>query len=340
MKVPMISTRGRIAAALIAVGTMAMALPARQAASRPAASRPTTVRSVDEARLARLVADLASESYRTRRLARTELMRIVEHPGVAEVLKAHRSIARDPSVRAALAAILTDFDQPIVCLWSGPPFQSISYPPTSLRMFVAADGRYVCDTAGTLGDVAAISRSEWRTGRLTPEALLKLKSRIAASGLADRTPAARAFNNTHPRAWVYLRSGRAKRAMDLTWDPKAKGKLPAELALLRTVHDQLKVAGGKVYDGPGQVRIAYNTPALRGKTGRANVKKLPKWSVPGVNLLDGTTRTTGVKVSGKTLKAVRAALAKTSLYRYHTHAACEVVLSPYVEEASDLYFGR
>ena len=340
MKIPATATRRRIAAALIAVGAMAMALPADGPASRPVASRPTTIPVVDEAKLARLVGDLGNESYRTRRLARTELMRIVELPGVAEVLKAHRATARDPSVRTALAAILTDFDQPVVCMWSGPPFQSIAYPPTSLRLFVAADGRFVCDAADTPADVAAIGRAEWRAGKLSPEALLKLKRRIAAGGLADRTRGASAFNNSHPRAWIYLRSGRSKWALDLTWDPKAKGKLPAELALLKTIHDGLKAADGKVYEGPGQVRVAYNTPSLRGKTGRANVQNLPKWSVAGVNLLDGATRTTGVKVSGKQLKAVRAALARTSVYRYHTHAACEVVLSPYVEEAADLYFGK
>ena len=60
----------------------------------------------------------------------------------------------------------------------------------------------------------------------------------------------------------------------------------------------------------------------------------------GLSVTDMKTRTSGLVLSKAHLKRIRAALAKTDVYQYNKHIACQVFVAPHVKDAAEIQFGR
>ncbi len=343
--------RPRSVVALAAIAVAAALLSAAPPADKPVASRPASRRAPTRPsteQLHKLVNDLSSETYRVRRGARDRLADVVELPGVAEALKARLAITEDAQVRATLKSLLTGFDQPIAMVWYRGGLKELTQMAPAPWLFIEAYGSFVYDARSPLvgGKVAAVG--DWRQGRLPAETLLALKRQIAASGLAvgpssNRLPR---YVSGQAQMMLYFRAGQSMRIFVEVLDVKHMDSkapppnAPIEAKLLATLSRAVGSAPWQTYSGTMGLHIFYNPPAIRGKMSRAAIGKLPDFPVAGINLLDARTRQGGIPLGSKDLKRVRAALAKTDIYKYHKFAACQVVLAPHVEKAVGLYYGR
>ncbi len=328
-------------AALLLGGEAKSGSPASRPASRPA--RPA----VPIRRLKQLIGQLASEQYGLRRSARKELTRAVELPGVAEVLRAYLTTAEDTEVRTFLKGVLGGYDQPLVMLWYRGGNKDFPYVAPAAWLFIEADGRFVYDARSFLFTPKPRLPGLYRQGRLPGERLLALKEKVAASGLA-RGPSGGAVSGRSADELLmsfYLRSGQLRRTFITRFHvgrirpgKKPPAGMTREEKLAASLRDVVAACPHAPYEGPMAVHTIYNPPAIRGKP-RQHIQKLPDWPVAGVNIRHTAARQEGIRVDGKQLQRVRAALAKTSLYKYSRYGALQVLLAPYVEDAVRLYYG-
>jgi len=334
--------RGLYTAALAIAG--AALLGADGADRKAAATRPASAPApagVPASELDRLIDQLGSDEYHLRRDARDRLGRLVDLPGVADVLRSRLSSARDPAVRTALAALLEAFAQPIAVVWYRGGMKELPQAAPAPWLYVQSDGWFLYDAASCLFTGQAALGGDWRCGRMPAHAGLDLKRTIADSRVL-RESSEGLSAGTGPGGPIhvsfYLRAGRKRTTLRTSWEASRlrPGKPPAaaaaDLKLALALRQAVLACPAEAYDGPMALHTIYNPAALRGRR-RKQIQKLPEWPVAGVNLLDPAARLGGIRVEGKLLRQVRAALAKTNLYRYHKYAACQVLLAPHVEAA-------
>jgi hypothetical protein len=326
--------------------------PGSRPATAPAANQPARPEASAEtrARIERWVEGLTSRRYRTRREAREGLRKIINRPGVDEILFERLRTATDPEVRATLEELLVGFGEPVVMVWrravaskTGNSFRQYSQAAGAPSLLVTGTGEFVYDAASTYftgkqGDSPAVA---FRQGRLTAQQLWKLREMIADSGVA-RLPATGSVTQgaTKPGVQVtfYLRSGSKVRASVAFWRTAELGaeKRPsdnAELALALAIRDFLAARPARPYEGPlalhAERELAYD---------RSRIGNLPEWPISGVDLLI-VSSTGAVRLEAKELKAVREALAENSMFQHRKHFAFRVFLVPWLKEARELYYG-
>ena len=334
-------------ALLISLAAMAGPSATSRPASAPAASQPAEAPAVPVKRIDAILAKLMSDKYPVRRNARAELMRIVELPGVAGVLMDRLAKTEDAEVRASLQNVLAGHDLPLAMFWYRRGPSRTYYPAGAPWLFVRWDGRYLIDVDSPLftGKSAPSPSGDWRAGNLHHKELATVKAAIAKSGLAKtryvtRKPSAGAMQMT-----CYVRSG----ARTSLWigmlvpsnlSPKRtpQGVLKQDTKLAVTLRNILAKSASKPYDGPLALRV-YTRMTLKGKRySRSQLTQLPYWPVTALSLTDGRARMRGIPLEGKQLKAARAALAKTDIYKLSKYSACQVFLAPYDDQAAKIMY--
>ena len=346
----------RTAAAFVAVWAGCVALlTERPAATRPAGRAPASgpsapapavpVRQIDQ-----LVANLASDQYKVRRAARDQLLKIVDMPGVGEVLKDRLNAATDAETIASLEQALDGYDLPLAMVWYAGGSQQMRYPAPAPWLFLRFDGSYFIDRAGMLltGRAPSSPVGSYRQGKLKRDELYVAKNMITASGLAVRPGG----QSVRPKAGAvrvscYIRSGTTTRIWSAFWPAStfaAKADAAAagagdDVKLTRALVELLARGPSQPYEGPVALHVVHGGMLRAKRYSPAEMAKLPEWTVPAVSLTDPQTRTRGIILTDAQLKAVRAALAKTDIYKYHLSYACRVYLAPYLKDAADIQFG-
>jgi len=340
-----------IAAALWASGA-----PAGKSGSASAPStRPVAPRVSRQVRdqIARWVADLGSDSYRVRGRARSSLKKVINRPGVEEVLMRHLGQARDAEARATLGDMLAAYGQPVVMIWRrawatkvGGGFRLNRRVAGAPSLFLRGSGEFVYDARSPCfaGKMEPLPRHDYRQGRLTPEELWQLKETIAATGATARPAAAVVLHSVTQGGGIevafYLRSGGKRRTTVDFWPAKQLGAakaaaLPAgsDVRAAREICEFVKARPARPYSGPVVLfaeRILYMP--------RQEVQKLPEWKLAGVDIRLGMGQA-GLEVAKKLLPQVRQALDRRREYRYSKYAAVTVSLIPRLPDAHALYYG-
>ena len=325
--------------------------PASRPASAPASGPavPATLPAVDRRAIDKLVADLGSRRFRTRLAAQKQLDKLVDLPGVAEVLKRHLAGAKDPEVRSSLENALAGLGEPVALIWYLRGLRQVQRG-LSPCLFIRADGRFVYDTGSFVftGKDEAPKSDTCRQGQLTIHQLWALKQKIKAA-LSGRPAGAKrmtAVKSGWAQVTFLARSGRSQRTVQAVWDPAAfrPGRKPGagagdDVKLATALRDFIAQCPAKAYDGPMALHMNFN-PAASRRLSLANRRKLPAFPVGTVNILDARARAGGLPLNEKELKAARKALGKTAVYRYSTSIPIEVILAPYVAEAAEIIYGR
>lgn len=342
----------RFAPFLAVLLTGAGLLAGNAATTRPAGTTPASrlvLAAVDKKKIDALVRKLASSRYRARRDARAGLLKIVDLPGVAEALKAHLKTTKDPEVRASLEHVLTGYDLPLAMVWYRGGLRELPRIAPAPWLFIRADGGFFIDKASSLftGGPPSSPAGRYSQGKLTRAELLTAKRLIDDSGQARGPSAVRIrYRSGWMQLSVHLRSGRNVRNWIVTWPPGAfrpagaAPSQPADVKLAIALRTFLASRPGKPYDGPMAMHVLYGG-TIRGKRyTRQQVARLPAWSVAGLSVTDSKARSSGLVLDESRLKDVRAALAKTDVYKYNKYTPCQVFVAPYVKDAAELQFGR
>jgi len=321
--------------------------PASAPASGPAV--PATLPTVDRRAIDKLVVDLGSRQYRTRVGAQEQLSKLVDLPGVADILKRHLAGAKDPEVKSSLEGALAGLGEPVALIWYLRGLRQVQRG-LSPCLFIRADGRFVYDAGSFIftGKDAAPKGDTYRQGKLTIHQLWALKQKIKAALTGSGAGAGRvgAVKAGWAQVTFHARSGRSRRTVQAVWEPAAfrRGTTPgagaaADIKLAAALRDFLAQCPAKGYDGPMALHMNFN-PAGARRLSLADRRKLPAFPVKSVNILDARARTGGLPLTDKELKAARKALGETIVYRYSTSIPIEVLLAPYIEEASEIIYGR
>ncbi len=340
---------------LLAAAATCIALAAGGPTSRPTSRSATTTPAgpppVPVKRIDLLVGLLASDVYNVRRDAREELLKIVPAPGVAEVIKAHLKRATDAETRVSLEHVLEGHDLPLVMIWYVGGLSSMPGSASHPWLYIRADGTFFIDRTSLLftGRRPAAPVGQCRQGRLNYPELLALQRMIDASGLARLTDQIAPRHKVGAVQMVcYLRSGRHRRIRRSSWPPDAfdPDKTPstrpataADVSLALALRNYLAGRSSRPYDGPVALHVMYGARAGGGRLGRAEIATLPEWEIPSVDLMDKSARMGGIVLDEAELKAVRAAMAKTRVYKLSAYAAGEVYLAPHLEDAVEVQFG-
>jgi hypothetical protein len=304
---------------------------------------------VDEARVNALVGKLTSSRYSVRRDARAELLRLVDLPGVAELLKAHLKTAKDPEVKASLENVLSGHDMPLAMVWYRGGLRELPRMGPAAWLFVRADGRFVIDKSSPLvtGKPPSSAVGDYRQGKLTRAEVFALKRLIRDSGQARGPSNTRvAYRSGWMQLSAYLRSGKDIRNWLVAWPVEAfrpgasLSRYTADVKLAAALGQFLAARPAKPYDGPVAMHVLLGG-MIRGKVyTRQQVANIPLWQVPGLSVTEAKARTSGVVLSTAQLKRVRAALEKTDVYQYNKYIACQVFVAPHVQDAAEIQFGR
>ena len=343
---PVLLTWGVCLATAVCAAGAPPAAPARVPASQPAQPPPPAV---PRGRILDLVAQLTCDRYQLRQAAREELTRVVNLPGVAEILKARLKTAPDPETRASLERILEGFDQPLAMIWYRGGLNRLYFPARAPWLFIAADGSFVFNATsfyftGSTSDPLA---GDYRQGKLTPRQLYDVKEMIGASGLAgrDRLETARISGTKTVQVSFYVRSGRDQSAGITHWDPKQlhpdskdAPSMQSELGLAHALRKFVAARDSRPYAGPMAVHVMHAPMALRGK-GRERIKQLPEWPLAKLNIHTNEAMRGGIPLTGEQLKLARALLSKSDLYRYSNDVGYQVLLAPFLKEAVEIYNG-
>ncbi len=325
-------------------GKAATVAPAGTTTASAPAPPPMHKAKVDE-----LVGKLASGRYSVRRDARAELLKLVDLPGVAEVLKARLKTAKDPEVKASLENVLTGYDMPLAMVWYRGGLRELPRIGPAPWLFVRADGSFVIDKSSPLvtGKPPSSAGGDYRQGKLTRAEVFALKKLIRDSGQARGPSNTRiAYRSGWMQLSAYLRSGRDIRNWLVAWPVEAfrpgasLSPYAADVKLATALRTFLAPRPAEPYDGPVAMHVLLGG-MIRGKVySRQRVASLPPWRVPGLSVTDMKARTSGLVLSKAQLERVRAALAKTDVYQYNKYIACQVFVAPHVKDATEIQFGR
>ena len=334
-------------ALLISLAALAGPSVTSRPASAPAASQPTEAPAVPVKRIDAILAKLMSDKYAVRRDARAELMKIVELPGVAVVLKDRLARTEDAEVRASLQNVLAGHDLPLAMFWYRRGPGRTYHPPGAPWLLIRWDGTYLIDVNSPLliGKSASSPTGDWRTGKLHRKELSAVKAVIAKSGLAKMRYATRNPSTAAIQMTCYVRSGSrtslwvgkfVPKNLDPKRKPQSKPRLDTKLAV--TLRNILAKRASKPYEGPLALRIHTSTTLKVKRYTRGELGDLPEWPVEAIKLTDVRGRMRGIPLKGEQLKAVRAALAKTDIYKASKYSPCQVFLAPYDDQAAKIMY--
>ena len=312
--------------------------PATRATRPPSAGQTVSAEMIDE-----LVRDLASPKYKVREKARSRLLEIVDVPGIADILKAHLKSTRDAQVKASLKRVLARCDLPVAMIWYRGGLPSLRRWAGAPWLCILGDGRFVIDAASPLftGKSTNEPAGSFREGRLTLAELFQVQQMIDSSHQLQLT---REPDGKRPgkgmKLCVYLRRRAAYRQWTDAYPleafvPGSKPVSPsARLRLTLALRDFLAARQSSPYKGPMGLHV-YWAVRIRGRSySRAEISRLPRWKLPGVDIADPRTRGTGLLLSEADVKRVRAYLSGNDVYQYGYYAGL-VYLVPYIKEAVD-----
>ncbi len=312
--------------------------PATRATRPPSTAQTVSAEMIDE-----LVKDLASPKYKVREKARSRLLEIVDVPGIADILKAHLKSTRDAQVKVSLKRVLDGCDLPVAMIWYRGGLPSLRRWAGAPWLCILGDGRFVIDTASPLftGKSTDEPAGSFREGRLTLAELFQVQQMIDSSHQLQLT---REPDGKRPgkgmKLCMYLRRRAAYRQWTDAYPleafvPGSKPvSPPARLRLALALRDFLAARQSSPYKGPMGLNV-YWAVRIRGRSySRAEISRLPRWKLPGVDIADPRTRGTGLLLSEADVKRVRAYLSGNDVYQYGYYAGL-VYLVPYIKEAVD-----